>query len=124
MQLLRFLVLAALAAPTASAAIAEPPTITVTMQSRFYAPDPIRLAAGQPVTLKLVNRDGSSHSFGARRFFRTARILSGDAPSGKLEVAPGQTATVTLVPAKGSYKVECSHHHMDKLGMQGRIIVE
>jgi len=106
-----------------SATAAAPPTVTVTIGSRFYAPDPIRLPAGQPITLKLVNGDSSTHAFGARRFFRSAKILSGDAKGGNIELAPGETATVTLIPVKGSFKVECSRHQMDKLGMQGQIIV-
>ena len=125
MHRLSFPVLAALAISVAPAAdAATPPTVTIKMQSRYYAPDPVRLTAGEPVTLRLVNLDGSTHAFGARHFFRSAKLVSGEVTGGKVELAPGETASVTLVPVKGSYKVECSQHQMDKLGRHGRIIVE
>ncbi len=125
MRRLSLVLLCALVLPfTSVAPAATPRTLTIVMQSRYYQPNPIRLSAGEEVRLQLVNRDGATHSFEARRFFRSARVISGDVKDGKIELAPGETASITLVPAKGSYKVDCSHLRMDKLGMQGQIIVE
>ena len=111
----------ALAAPAAS----QPaiPTITIELASFNYAPHPIRLAAGSPVRMVFVNRSGSGHDFTARRFFKSARILKGAVPEGEIELAGHGTAIVELVPARGTYKVHCSHFGHKLMGMSTEIIV-
>ena len=110
-----------LAAP--AAAQPAPPTITIELSSFAYAPRPIVLAAGRPVRMVFVNRSRSGHDFTARRFFSSARILRGAVPEGEVELRGGGTAAVDLVPARGRYKVHCSHFGHKLMGMSTEIIV-
>ena len=107
-----------------SAASAQPATQVVTVWSFGFAPHPIHLAAGRPVTLVFVNRSGSSHDFTANTFFRTSRILRGDAAEGEVELGPRETRSVTLIPRAGTYKAHCSHFFHKQMGMADQIIVD
>ena len=82
------------------------------------------LAAGRPVTLIFVNHSGSGHDFTAQRFFANARIVSGNAADGEIELGPHQTRSVTLVPSAGTYKAHCSHFMHKQMGMSDVIIVD
>ena len=122
---MRLLIVAVAAAVAPAAATAQPPPVQiVTLYSYGYAPSPLRLRAGQPVTLRFVNRAGKGHDFTAERFFQSARILSGSVTSGEIDLDAGESANVTLVPARGTYKVHCGHFFHKQLGMRGTIIVE
>jgi len=99
------------------------PAQTVTLFSYGYNPGTIVLAAGRPVTLTFVNRAGKGHDFSAPAFFRSSRIVAGSAPGGEVELAGGRTASVTLIPAAGRYKVHCGKPFHKVLGMRGEIVV-
>jgi plastocyanin len=101
-----------------------PPVQTVNLVSYAYAPTPIRLRAGQPVTLLFVNRSSKSHDFTARSFFRSARILAGRVGEGEVELRGGQSASVTLIPTPGRYSVHCSHPFHTMFGMRSTILVQ
>ena len=107
----------------ASPAAAQPATQVITLYSFGFAPRPIVLAAGRPVTLVFVNRSGSSHDFVARSFFATSTIVGGDVMQGMVDLRGGETRTVRLVPRAGVYRVHCSHFMHSMLGMTDRIIV-
>ena len=111
----------AFAAPAASQPVV--PAYTIALDSFAYAPRPILLAAGRPVRMVFVNRSGTAHNFTARRFFSSARILRGAVPEGEIELPGRATATVELVPARGRYKVHCSHFGHKMLGMSTEIVV-
>ena len=116
---------AALLAATASAqAPVAAPVQTVTMYSYGYAPNPLRLRAGRAVTLHFVNRSGSGHDFTAKAFFRAARLIAGAPRDGEIDLRRGGSASVTLVPARGTYPVHCGHFFHKQLGMHGTIIVQ
>ena len=119
--------LAAAAALTliASAATAQPatPVQTVQLYSYGYIPDPIVLTAGKPVTLNFVNRAGKGHDFTAPRFFRSSKIIAGNVGKGEVELRAGQSASITLVPTAGRYKVHCGKPFHKVMGMRGDIIV-
>lgn len=116
---------AALAIAVSSPASAQAaPVQTIDLVSYSYAPSPIRLRAGQPVTLLFVNRAGKSHDFTAKRFFRSARIVAGQPPEGEIELGPGRSASVTLIPVAGTYKVHCGHPFHKMLGMRTEIVVQ
>lgn len=102
---------------------ASPATRIITLTSYAFSPSPLRLAAGRPVTLTLMNQAGKSHNFTAPAFFARARILAGSAPRGRIELKGGTSASITLVPAAGTYKVHCSHFLHSGFGMNGAIIV-
>ena len=119
------LVLAAAAFASGSSA-AQPvaaPVQTITLYSHGYNPNPIVLSAGKAVTLNFVNGAGKPHDFTANRFFRASRIVSGSVPQGKIDLRPGQSRSVTLIPTAGRYKVHCGKPFHKMLGMRGDIAV-
>ena len=118
-------VTAAALLPLSSTAPAKtPPTVTITMVSHSFVPNPIRLRADRPVRLVFLNRAGKSHDFTAPRFFAASRILAGRAPQGELRLAAGRGAVIDLVPRRGQYKVHCGQFGHKQLGMKARIIVD
>ena len=120
-----FLLSGATLALPASVAGAPPakPNVTIMLASYSFSPNPIYLAGGVPVRLIFTNRSGQTHEFDAPQFFRSARILSGSAPSGEVELRKGRSAVIELVPARGTYKVHCGRPFHTMLGMTARIIV-
>jgi plastocyanin len=114
---------AALALAFAAPAAAQPAAQTISVSSFAFAPTPIRLAAGRPVTLTFVNRSGSGHDFTAKGFFANSTITAGAAPDGEIELRPHETRSITLVPRAGSYKAHCSHFMHKQMGMQDLIVV-
>ncbi len=102
-------------------------TVTVTLANFDFTPAMLRLRAGKPYVLRIENQASGGHDFTAPEFFAASAVLAADAPrlkQGKLEVPGGTTATVHLVPAKGSYKLVCTHFGHAALGMSGTIEVE
>ncbi len=108
----------------AASAGAQPAQLVIQVYSFGFAPHPIHLRAGAPVTLTFVNQSGSSHDFTAPGFFQHARISSGSAPDDEIDLAPHQTRTITLVPARGTYQAHCSHFLHKQMGMSDEIIVD
>ena len=123
MSLLRLSGAAALALMLASPAPAQRAQLLVQVYSYGFAPQPIHLAAGRPVTLTFVNQSGSSHDFSAHGFFGNARILSGDVSEGEVDLPPRQSRTVTLIPRAGTYHSHCSHFFHKQMRMSDLIIV-
>ena len=120
------LLLAAAAAPAQPAA-APAETVTVALSSFDYAPSTVRLRAGVPTVLRLVNRGGGGHNFAAPAFFAAARIDPASAASirrGAVEVGGRRTVEVRLVPAAGRYRLRCTHLFHSAFGMTGEIVVE
>ena len=110
----------------AAAAASQPvtaPVQSIAMYSYGYSPNPIVLTAGKAVTLNFVNRSGGGHDFTAKRFFRSARIISGNVANGEVDLSGGRSASVTLVPAKGRYKVHCGRPFHKMMGMSADIVV-
>jgi len=103
--------------------VASTPGQKIMVWSFGFAPNPIRLAAGQPITLSFQNRSGSSHDFTAREFFASSRITAGAAPEGEIELKPHETKSVTLIPRAGTYKAHCGHFFHEPLGMTDAIVV-
>jgi len=118
----RLAALAACSLVVSAPAVAQPAQVTVRVWSFGFAPSPIRLVAGQPVTLTFVNTSGSGHDFTAPGFFQHARILSG-ARGDEVELKPHETRSVTLVPVRGTYQAHCSHFLHKQMGMNDLIIV-
>jgi plastocyanin len=119
----RLAAVAALALALGSAAGAQPASQTIDLANFSFSPNPIRLAAGRPVTLTFVNRSGSGHDFTAKAFFASSRILAGAAPNGEIELKSHETRTITLVPRAGTYPAHCSHFMHSAMGMKDQIIV-
>jgi plastocyanin len=109
--------------PIAPAA-AQPAVQTIDVQSFSFAPKPIHLAAGKPVTLALVNHAGGGHDFTAPEFFANSTITAGQAPNGKIALPAHATRTITLIPRAGTYKAHCSHFLHSSFGMTNTIVVD
>ncbi len=117
-----FYCLAAFASAPAFAS--PPPEIRIDLASFSIAPRPIHLAAGQPVRLVITNTSGGGHDFTARNLFAAARDVSGPVARGSIEIAGHQSAVITLTPARGRYKVHCSHFGHSVMGMKSVVIVD
>ena len=117
-----------LAAPAASAPEwRQSREVEVRLSSFDIDPGTMRLKAGEPVRLRLVNTSQSSHSFSAPDFFRAARLRSRDqrrVTDGSIDVPAGDAREVALVPAAGHYRARCSNVLHWILGMRSEIIVE
>jgi plastocyanin len=110
-------------APPAHAQAPAPAALTINVASFSFAPKPIQLVAGKPVTLTLVNQSGSGHDFTAKEFFAASRITAGAAPGGKIPLEGHETKSITLVPTVGTYEVHCSHFLHASMGMTDTIVV-
>jgi plastocyanin len=113
-----------LAAPAAAQAQQPPHIVEVRLSSFSYTPEEIHLAAGQPVTLHLVNTGSGGHNFAAPEFFAAAGAVSGPVVNGKVEVGSHGAVDVTLTPAAGHYRLRCTHTLHTAMGMSGEIVVE
>jgi len=124
---MRALILLPLILALPAAALAQAPrTVEVRLTSFDFTPKTIHLRAGQPVTLRLVNPGNGGHDFSAPQFFAAARIAAGQAAidRGSIEVHGHQTVSVQLTPARGSYRLRCTHRLHSAFGMHGEIVVE
>jgi plastocyanin len=105
---------------------AQAETVRVTLTNFKFAPQTLTLTAGRPYRIEIVNQANGGHNFAAPEFFAAARLASADAEEvagGAIELAGGQTRSVSLVPAAGEYKLVCTHTGHAVLGMTGKIVV-
>lgn len=112
----------------AAPAVAQTPQMVEVHLSNFkFVPSTVTLVHGQSYTLKLINDNGSGHSFGAKDFLAAANVAAQDRAqitNGAIEVPGGETRTVRFIaPAPGSYKVKCTHTLHGAMGMKGQIVV-
>lgn len=110
----------------ARVAAAAPDVVEVRLSNFAYDPDPLRLRAGVPVRLRLVNESGGGHDFVAPAFFAASAFPPGVAPppGGKVEVAAHATEELTLTPrVPGTYEVRCTHFLHALFGMTGKVVV-
>jgi len=112
-----------LSASSVAGEAAPAPVQGIALYSYGYNPEPIVLSAGKAVTLNFLNRATKGHDFTAKKFFSSSRIISGNVADGEIDLGPGQSASVTLVPAAGRYKVHCGHPFHKMMGMSGDIVV-
>ena len=78
-----------------------PPTVTITIGSHFYRPNPIRLTGGVPVRLVFVNRAGGPHDFKAPQFVPVgADPLTGAAQAAKSSWPPVAVRPSPWCPAR------------------------
>jgi plastocyanin len=105
-------------------AAAAPASVEVRLSSFAFAPETIRLRAGTPVVLRLVNTGSGGHNFAAREFFAAARDVAAPVSDGAVEVPEQGSVDVSLTPARGHYRLRCTHTLHSAFGMRGEIIVE
>ncbi|MEA3041637.1 MAG: hypothetical protein QOC65_1126 [Sphingomonadales bacterium] len=121
------LLAAAAAAVPASAQAPQAATVTVRLTSFDFTPSTIRLHAGQPVVLHLVNVASGGHDFAAPAFFAAAQLDPGSAGRvrrGAVDVRGRSSVDIRLVPAAGRYRLRCTHFLHSTFGMTGEIVVE
>jgi plastocyanin len=128
-----FLVLVAafLTLPVGAAA-AEPDwagatRVDVALSSFKFAPQTLRLRAGQPVVLHLVNTGSGGHDFTSPEFFAAADVRGSDAGKirkGEIDLRGHQSVDIALRPKAGRYKLRCGHAFHSTLGMKGAIVVQ
>lgn len=121
---MRAIILALLLSTPAAGAAQEPRTVEVQLSSFDFTPAAIHLTAGQPIVLHLVNTGGGGHNFAAPEFFAAAQHVQGPVQRGRIEVAGHQSVDVRLTPARGTYRLRCTHTLHSSFGMTGQIIVE
>src|SRR3954452_20037207 len=112
----------ALAVPTAAQSQAA--SVEVRLSNFDFTPGTIRLRAGEPVVLHLVNTAHGGHNFAAPEFFAAASGVSGPVTGGKVELRGNQTVDVRVTPARGHYHLRCTHTMHTAFGMSGEIEVE
>ncbi|MDP8914050.1 MAG: cupredoxin domain-containing protein [Pseudomonadota bacterium] len=99
----------------------------VLLSSFDIQPQSISLKAGEPVRLRLINNSTISHSFSAKDFFSSGEVRPRDkklVSSGKVDIGPGNTREVLIVPKAGRYSARCANLFHRVMGMSARIIVE
>jgi plastocyanin len=115
----------ALAIAVALAAAQQDPQVVEVRLSNFdFSPSAIALAAGRPVVLRLINTGGGGHNFSAQQFFAAAANVSGPVRRGTVEVPGRQSVEIRLTPARGTYRLKCTHTLHSAFGMNGQITVE
>jgi uncharacterized cupredoxin-like copper-binding protein len=110
-------------------------TVTVELNEYRYTPEILRLQAGTPYKLELVNRGRAKHYFTAPEFFRaiaTRKVQSNH--DGEIKapyftalemMANGGQLDLYFVPVhKGSYQVNCTLPGHTEQGMVGNLIIE
>lgn len=105
-------------------ALGQPAQMTIDVRSYAFAPSPIHLAAGRPVTLTFVNRSGGKHDFTAPTFFAASAIAAGAAPDGGIDLAPHSSVSITLTPRAGRYRAHCGRFMHAMFGMKDTILVD
>lgn len=101
--------------------------VEVKLSSFDFTPSTLRLRAGRPVVLHLVNTGSGGHDFTAPAFFAAAQVRlqdRGAAGKGRVEVRGRQSIDIALVPRAGNYALKCSHAFHKTFGMTGRIVVD
>ena len=120
-----WLLLPLLLAASVAAPAQEPRIVQVQLSSFKFEPEEIHLRAGEPVVLRLTNTSNGGHNFAAPQFFGAAAIQSGSGlEDGAIEVPEGQTREIRLTPARGTYRLRCTHTLHTTFGMSGSIVVE
>lgn len=97
------------------------------LSSYDIEPGTIRLKAGEPVRLRLVNVSPATHSFVAKDFFARAQLRSREARGirgGKVIVPANDVREIVLVPAPGRYRARSGSIWKRLLGMSSEIVVE
>ena len=117
-------ILSLLALPAVTAAQPAAQSVEIDLSNFDFTPSTIRLRAGEPVVLHLVNTAHGGHNFAAPEFFAAASGVSGPVTDGKVELHGAQSVDVHVTPARGHYHLRCTHTMHTAFGMSGEIEVE
>jgi uncharacterized cupredoxin-like copper-binding protein len=101
--------------------------ITVELSNFDFTPKTLILHHGQPYRLHLTNTGSGGHNFSSPAFFKAATIAPEDAAvvaKGGIDLKKGESRDVRIIPAKGRYKLKCTHFMHSTFGMKGEIVVD
>ncbi|WP_417819076.1 cupredoxin domain-containing protein [Tritonibacter scottomollicae] len=101
--------------------------VQIRLSNFEFSPKEIRLQAGTPYVLDIINVASGSHNFTAPEFFAAGKVAPEDAQKisdGQIEVPKNQSRAIRIVPATGTYRLVCTHFGHSALGMRGDIVVE
>jgi uncharacterized cupredoxin-like copper-binding protein len=121
------LLIASIIVAATPAVAQQPRQLEVDLSNFKFQPNQIHLKAGESVRLHLVNAASGGHNFTAPDFFAHARIEPADAKAvvdGSVEIDGRQSRDIVLVPARGTYKLRCTHAFHKMFGMSGEIVVD
>lgn len=99
----------------------------VLLSSFDIQPQTMSFKAGQPLRLRLINNSPETHSFSAKGFFSAGEVRSRERKAvgdGTVQVAPGDTREILIVPAAGRYSARCANLFHRVMGMHAKIVVE
>ena len=117
----------ALAAPLPAGGQSAEQVIAIELDSFEFTPSTVTMEHGQAYVLRLTNVSDGDHDFAAPRFFDAARIAPQDSSAvaeGRVEVPGRETVSIRLTaPARGTYRIRCTHFMHSTFGMKGRIVV-
>ena len=124
---LSLVALSLLASPAAAAEWRQAREYELRLSSYDIQPSTIRLKAGEPVRLRLVNNSTVGYRLSAGDFFASSQLRRRDGRAvdgGSIAVGAGETREIALVPAPGRYRLKSRNFLHRILGMHGQIIVE
>lgn len=109
--------------------------VTIELKDAGFTPREVRLEAGRPYRLTLVNKGVNNHYFNAPEFFATIAARKAQVPRfaemkathfKTFEVfAAGGTVELWFVPIeKGRYRAHCHLGNHAEMGVEGHLIVE
>jgi uncharacterized cupredoxin-like copper-binding protein len=101
--------------------------VNIELSNFDFTPKTLPLQAGKPYRLHLTNTGSGGHNFSSPAFFRAATIAPEDATAvvkGGIDLKKGESRDVRVIPAKGRYKLKCTHFMHSAFGMKGEIIVD
>lgn len=97
----------------AACAGAQTNTVTLKLETMRFDQSEVQVKAGQPVTLRIINKDGYTHAFDIDEFDIHTPL------------AANETLEITFTPDKpGRYTFYCGSPGHQAAGMVGTLIVE
>jgi uncharacterized cupredoxin-like copper-binding protein len=124
---MRIAALAAMAILASGPALAQAIPLEVRLSNFKFQPRSIELQAGKQYVLTLTNGSRGGHNFTAKEFFAAASVNPSDRSAiakGTVEVPGESRRTIRFrAPARGTYKVKCTHTLHGTFGMRGEILV-
>ena len=104
-------------------------SVEVDLEEFNFGPDSLVFEAKRPYRITFSNAGNFAHNFTAAEFFSAVLLRpdgagSAAAAAGQIELAPGSSTVVELVPiTPGSYSFACTHGLHKAFGMSGEAVI-
>ncbi len=108
------------------------PKVRIDLGEMFFEPEDVRLEAGMPYVIELVNTGKVKHEFAASKFFRSVATRKVENPGSEvkvpyfteIEVFAGESIELFVIPTvPGSFEMLCEIEGHREAGMEGTITV-